>query len=712
MNRATFPCKAAFAFAVGAFASAAISGYAAGVATPIECVAFTVTNVYEEVVTGWTTNCWPFAPTVCYGGNRFRCMPLKYPPYLLESSPDMPVTVTDTYRLSADGTPSKIEWLAGDSSAPMFGWFDPGAKKAVLILAEPFTGAGETGFAIEEDPGRGVCVFRVSAPGVRSRVYRGSRFVESDDLPADPSRRVLLKIMRLERSADSIGEFIDLAFSHRKDITGNAEPPRIEPFGAICGHILKHYDDDKWYSKDGIEYIADRPGSELRFWHLQIGWCGAPHHSLPYVLAPDEERIRRVSRTFDAMTTMQGASGFFYAMRKGGELFGDAFCDPVRYRTHAMVRRQAVAVCAVLQQVRAMEKLGFAAKPEWREMCRKTSDALVRLWLENGTLGQFIDVETGKIVTWNSTNGALVPAALLAAEKEFGDAGYRAVACEVAEYFRREHLAKGYSGGGPCEALQCPDSESIGELAVSFERLWEVTGDEKWLKAARDAIALYATWVNAWDYPLPADSREGLFATHTTGAVWANIQNRHGAPGPFFWGHDVFLRVWRATDDDRVFKMMRDTARGCGQYVNTPLHPVIRGGRNGAVSERVNTGDWEWRSGIGNCIPDGDSNLNWCSTVAMEMMENPGVYVLLDGNKTKVLVIDRIEARWHGDALELVNTTAWDTVVSVFAETAEERRRPLDGETPSLGWLKIPLKSGETKTVALETLKKKPGNSL
>lgn len=26
----------------------------------IDCVRLTATNVYEEVVTGWTTNCWPF----------------------------------------------------------------------------------------------------------------------------------------------------------------------------------------------------------------------------------------------------------------------------------------------------------------------------------------------------------------------------------------------------------------------------------------------------------------------------------------------------------------------------------------------------------------------------------------------------------------------------------------------------------------------------
>jgi len=678
-------------------AAVAVSLVSAARAYGVSCaerVSLTVTNSYEETVSGWTTNCWPFAPTVCYGGNRFRVVPQKYPPYLLESSPDMPVTISDVYRLSADGAPASIEWLAGDASAPLLGWFDPRAGRGVVILAEPFTAAGETGFAIEENPGKGTCTFRVSAPGVRSRMYRMCRFVPSDDPPSDSSRHVPMKVVRFECCVSNVNEYLDFVFTRRKDIAGRYEPPRIEPFGWLCESVLRHCDAEKWYSSDGVEYIADMAGSDSIFRHLQVGWCGAPHHSLPYVLAPNQERLRRVGRTFDALATMQGASGLFYAIRKGKELFGDAHPAPDRYRTHTMVRRQSVTVCAVLQQLAAMEHSGFAVKPEWKEMCRRTADALVRIWRENGQFGHFLDAETGRIVTWNSTNGALAPAALLAAADAFGNPSYASVAMESAEFFRREHLARGYSGGGPSEALQCPDSESVAELAVSFERLWERTGDAKWLKAARDAVALYATWVNAWDYPLPRDSCEGRLGTHTTGAVWANLQNRHGAPGPFFWGHDVFLRIWRATDDERVFELMRDTVRGCGQYVHTPLHPLIPDGREGAVSERVNTGDWEGRSGIGCRIPKGDSNLNWCSTVVMEMMENPGVYVLLDGDRTEVRAIDRIEARWLGSSLELVNATAWDTTVSVLAETREARKRPLSGETPSLGWLKVPVASG------------------
>lgn len=658
----------------------------------------TVTNAYVETVSDWTTNCWAFAPTVSYGGNRFRSLPLPYPPFLLESTPDMPITMSDLYRLSTDGRPASIEWLAGDSSAPMVGWWDPRTKKGVLLLAEPFTAAGETGFAMEEDPTKGVCTFRVNAPGVRSRMYRMTRFVPSDDKPADPNAETPLKVLRLTCDAADVNAYLDFVFTHRKDLALPHEPPAIEPFGTLCDYVLGHYDRDKYYAKDGIEYICDKPDAEKIYWHLQVGWCGAPHHSVPYVLAPTPERLRRVSRTFDAMVGMQGASGYFYATRRGHEIFGDAFPDHVKYRTYTMVRRQTVAICATLQMIRAMKTQGATIDPKWEAMCLKAAEALVKTWRENGQLGHFVDAETGKILTYNSTNGALAPAALLSAADYFGRPDFVPVAVEIADFYRQEHLAKGYSGGGPCEAAQAPDSESIGELAVSFERLWEKTGEAQWLKAATDAVALYATWVNAWDYPLPRDSREGRFNTRTAGAVWANVQNRHGAPGPFFWGHDVFLRLWRATGDERIWELLKDTVRGCGQYIHTPLHPVIPKGTVGAVSERVNTGDWEERSGIGSSIDEGDSNLNWCSTVLMEMQENPGVYVLKDDDNVEIRTLDRIAARWIDGQLELVNTTAWPTTVSVLIETPAERAKPFASEMPSLNWLKITLSPGESRT--------------
>ena len=77
------------------------------------------------------------------------------------------------------------------------------------------------------------------------------------------------------------------------------------------------------------------------------------------------------------------------------------------------------------------------------------------------------------------------------------------------------------------------------------------------------------------------------------------------------------------------------------------------------------------------------------------MMEVPGVYVLVDEGRTEVRCLDRVEAHVENDELVITNRTAFDTVVSVMVENAEDRRKAL-GRFPSLNWPQIRLKSGGT----------------
>lgn len=654
----------------------------------------TVTNDYAVTVGGWTTNNWVFAPTVLYGGNRHRAIREDYPPVIKNAPAGMPITMTDVYRLSNDGSPSKVEFLAGDTAAPMFGWWDPRGRRGTLILAEPFTSAGETGFCIEECPSKGLCVFRVSAPGCRSRRYRMTGFVSpSGDVRPAAERSVELKIRRLDFAASSIGEFLDVAFTHRKDITGMTTPPRIEPFGTLLDALYSAADKRAWYEKGGY-FLGYPPNTNGPCSHLQFGWCGAPVYAMPFLLNPTEERIRRVSRTFDTLASMSAKSGFFYAICRDGVMYGDGWHKDLT-RSRALVRRQTAGLFSGLDALAWYRVHGHEVKGEWERAFRRAADALVRLWRSAGELGQFVDVETGELMVPNSTNGALAPAALLAAAQYFGDDSYVKVAVEIAERYRDRDLSRGYSGGGPAEALQCPDSESAGELVVSFERLWEQTGERRWLDAACEAVSLLSTWVNAWNYPFPKDSRLGAAGTRSCGAVWANVQNRHGAPGHFHYGSgDVLFRLWRATGDERIWELMTDTACGVGQYVHTDLHPIIPEGHSGGVSERVNTGDWEGRENVGNRLLRDDFNMCWVTTAMFHMISVPGVYVINRKGGAEVHAIDRIRAELRGEELVLTNETDYKTTVTLMVESSDERLRPL-GPFPSEKWLRVALGPGE-----------------
>lgn len=654
---------------------------------------------FVERVENWSTNNWVFAPTVLYGGNRFRAIGDKYPPIIPRAGKDMPITVTDIYRLSADGRPATVEFLAGDTSAPMFGWWDPSRKKGVLILAEAFTSAGETGFSIAESPEEGVCTFTVSAPGFRSRRYKMCGFVSPSGDQQPQSHDVPFNVIRREFGANSIPEFLDTAFSVRKLLAGRTTPPRIEPFGWLIDLLLATVDRRAWYEDGNLGYIMNWPlGPDIPTAHLQAGWCGAPPYAIPFLLRPTPERLHRVSRTFDALMAMQGESGFFMALNFRGSIRGDRDKE-TGSRMRTMVRRQSATLMAGFDAIMRMRQLDMNVKDAWATAFRRTADALVRLWWREGDIGQFVDAGTGELLVPNSTNGALVPAALLAAADFTGDDSYLQAAEEIAEFYRVRFLERGLSCGGPCDAAQCPDSESAGELLVSFERLWERTGKKKYLEYARTAAALVATWVNAYDYKFPTESMFGKEGVHSTGAVWASVQNRHGAPGHFHYGcGDVLFRLWRATGDDRLWELMADTARGVGQYVHTSDRPFFRPPAKespGSISERVNTGDWEGRNSVGMLTIPNDFNMVWATTALFHMMEVPGVYVLMDKGRAEVRCLDRVEAHVENNELVITNRTAFDTVVSVMVENAEDRRKAL-GRFPSLNWPQIRLKSGGT----------------
>lgn len=677
---------------------AGVLGAADGVRPRMTC-RYQCHGSFVERISGWSTNNWVFAPTLLYGGNRFRVIRQKYPPVIESADRDMPITIADINRLSADGSPAEVEFLAGDTSAPMFGWWNPDRGKGVLILADPFTAAGETGFSIAESPAEGVCTFTVSAPGFRRRRYKMCGFVTPSGDRPPMSGDAPFTVVRREFDASSVSEFLDEAFSVRKLLTGPTIPPQIEPFGYLVDLLLETADRRAWYEDESVGYIMNwPPGPDRPAAHLQVGWCGAPSYAIPFLLQPTPERMRRVSRTFDAIVSAQRDSGFFMAVNFRGEILGDRAGKSGR-PMRTMVRRQTASVMAGFDALMRMRQLGMDVKRAWIEAFKGAADGLARLWRQEGDLGQFVDAGTGEPLVPNSANGALAPAALLAAYDFTGDVGYLHLAEELAKFYRLRFLDRGFTCGGPTDAAQCPDSESAGELLVSLERLWESTGKAEYLQAAMSAAALVATWVNAYDYKFPEGSMFAKEGVRSTGAVWASVQNRHGAPGHFHHGNgDVMFRLWRATGDERVWDLMADTARGVGQYVHTVSRPFFRSPTNdapGSISERVNTGDWEGRGNVGRLTIPNDFNMVWATTALFHMMEVPGVYVLVDGGHAEVRCLDRVEARAEGGELVIANRTAFDTTVSVMVETVEGRRKPL-GRFPSLNWSRIQLKSGST----------------
>ena len=159
-----------------------------------------------------------------------------------------------------------------------------------------------------------------------------------------------------------------------------------------------------------------------------------------------------------------------------------------------------------------------------------------------------------------------------------------------------------------------PDSESAFGLLESCVALAEETSDPKWIARARQAAALASTWVVSYRYRFPDGSTFGKLGINTVGAVFANLQNKHAAPGICTLSGDSLLRLYRLTGDAAYLELCKDIAYFLPQAVSRADRPIVANdGRvlpPGFVSERVNMSDWEGFKRIGETF----CAFCWCGT--------------------------------------------------------------------------------------------------
>jgi hypothetical protein len=655
----------------------------------------------------WSQTNYVFAPAMLYDGNRFRIVPMGYPPYLHDPAQrplDMPVTTTDVLHLNAGASPGLVEMKTFNCSTPAMGFFSPADRRGFLLLAEPGTRLGVSGMLLQEDPAAGRMAFVVSAPGVRRLRYSmcgrapsgdaGARWAAGDELT--------LKFRLYNFPAANLPAFFTRFFDVRKALTGSNAVHNVTPFSAAADILAAHHDLRKWQENEKFGYYSNRPGNASPFAH-QIGWSGVPVYSHAAFLNATPERLRRGSRSLDYLVTAQAPSGLFYAMDHNGEPIGDEFGKMEQHRSVALIRRSGEALGFGLRQLELLRARGQAdkIKPEWERMFRRCAEGLLQLQATCGQFGQFVDVDTGKVEINGSTAGSACISGLALAAKYFNDPKYLQAAEKAGEFYYQRDLARGYSGGGPAEILQAPDSESAYNLCDAYMALYDLTGKTLWRDHAGDAIHLLATWMVSYDYAFPPNSSLGRTGVKAAGSIFASSQNNHSAPGLYIHSGDFLLKYFRATGDARVAELYRDTCHNVVQYLNTRHNPLQPGAPEGFATERVQLSDWE--GGDFGQIPNGDSNMAWETLIELTCLQNPGIY--LNTDDARLLVLDHVEAstikREGGRiTLRVFNPTPYDANIAILAESSKQAEKPLDSAA-CLRWPRLQVQSGATATVVV-----------
>jgi len=629
----------------------------------------------------WRGEAYTLLPASVYNGNDFITSDVKYPPLWWEASTfrtDMPTTTTPVPNLSHES--SRIEQTTGDTSVPCMGFYSPSQKRGFLLFTEQGSRFGNHGLTVERSE-NGSCRFLLTAPAVREFRQDHCKALPSKDCGKSwvAGDELVLNIRISCFEAPTLQVLFNRFCDLRKSPLTSSESRCELPFSAGWEILEQKYNRDNWVEEQGFYKLApnfhttfDTVAKPLCFlW--QLGWVGGGMMTLPMLAQGNAQTRARAIRNLEMIfDKTQAASGFFLGLGDGTDFYSDGFDTPNPYNLH-MVRKSGDWLYFGIKQLKLLKKQGADVPETWSAALKKLAEAFVKLWESFGQFGQLIDVQTGELLIGGSTSGAIIPGALVLAADYFCEERFLTVAEASATNYYQEFVRKGITTGGPGEILSAPDSEAAFALVESFVALLEKTGKPFWATAANEMVRQAATWVVAYDYAFPADSSLGQNDARSTGAVWANIQNKHGAPGICTFSGDSLFRLWRLTGDEVALDLIRDIAHGIPQYLSREDRPLSSHLQPGWMCERVNLSDWEGSEGVGGSLFGSSS---WPETAFMlTTLEIPGMYVQSDTGF--VTVFDNIEVEdvvSSGDTLilKLFNPTAFDATVRVLVETSKQ----------------------------------------
>lgn len=505
--------------------------------------------------------------------------------------------------------------------------------------------------------------------------------------------------------------------------------------------IEDKYNRRNWVEDFGFYTSSEATASIYRQW--QTGWVGGCMNTLPGLLLGNDETRDKSRRTLDfVFTKLQHPGGFLRGVFCDGRAYGDNFLEPENDNI-VMSRKNADALYYLAKQFLGLREKDEEIPPLWTDGLKRLADAFVTFYDKNGDIGQFMDMSTGELYIGSSASGGLVGAGLALCSLIFDEKRYLQYAETITRNYYHDYIAKGFTNGGPGEILSAPDSESAFALLESFMILYRMTEDPFWLRAAEDCASLCASWCVGYDYRYQDDTQFAARHTATTGAVWANVQNKHAAPGICTMSGESLLHLYRATGNEAYLTLLKDISHNLTQFVSTPENPIyasyiwdenpaherkMQNRRNagtvltlskkspkfqkqmrsaygkifnpvGRINERVNLSDWEGKNNVGE-IPFGSC---WCEVSALlTYLEIPAVYVrpandfcfTLDHIECELLKTD------ESVILTLRNPTIYDATYRILIEKTSDCSQPLS-PAQSLPMTTVVLLAGEKKTITV-----------
>lgn len=651
-------------------------------------------------IENWSRQNYVLMPAAVYNGNRFEVSKQPYPPILSKENKigiDIPITITDVPRLDKYNGVSNIQLRAGDMSTPAVGFYNPHNKRGFFLITTQNTPIGENGIGIKESGSSNDAIISLSAPAVRHNNKYGmcTTNEQSDDkgYNFNENEEFTLKFRLYFFECSNVISLFNYFFNIRKDLSEKVKLYHEIPFSKAWEIQEKKYNTYNWMKEQEFYKIST---ADSIFGEWQTGWVGGGMNSYPLLFAGNELSRERAHKTIDFLfKKTQSPSGFFYGIIYKGTAYGDNFKN-MEDANFLLLRKNADVIYYIIKQFILLKELGIGEKIKnyWEKGLRKACDAFLRLWKKYRQFGQFVDIDKEEIIIGGTASSGIISASLALASDYYKHKEYLSVAKESAIYYYDNFVRKGITNGAPGEILQCPDSESAFALLDSYMVLYEITSEKRWLEMAEDTACQCATWVMSYDFDFPKSSAFEKRGIHSAGTVFANVQNKHSAPGICTSSGVSLFKLYRATGNELYIQLIQEIAHNLPQFLSREDNPLTilwnfddneyNGDLEtnelvppGWMNERVNTSDWEGKENIGG-VPGGSC---WCEVSNMlTYIEIPGLYIQKDTGF--VCAIDHVDAKVIEEdenklVIKLENKTNFCAKVKVFVENSNERVKPM-----------------------------------
>lgn len=228
-------------------------------------------------------------------------------------------------------------------------------------------------------------------------------------------------------------------------------------------------------------------------------------------------------------------------------------------------------------------------RDNWLETCTRFGDWLLKHQAPDGSIPRGFDHRTNTVADsrGNTTTHAvryLVELHLATDLSRFREAALKAGEYVYADTFERYSYV-----GGAVDNPNVPDKEAASMALRAFTALYDLTHEERWLKAAAQTATHYATWIYAWNIPIPAGDPTVVYPLRrqTTGLSLIATSNR---ACDVYAATDAFevYRVYLYTGDTNYLNQARMMLYNTKQPLNwDAAHPLPGYGDPGICVESL-----------------------------------------------------------------------------------------------------------------------------